>query len=167
MNNRPIALKAASDALLNVGVTEDGDNKGQWIEIYQAAVGIPPGSPWCAAFVRYRFEHAANSLGTTLPSTFPDSGWTPDYASWAKRNGFWIPVSEAKTGVVKPRIGDLALFWFAAKNRIAHIGIVVESSKEWGVVTIEGNTGPDHPDEVNRDGDGVYKKERSWSEFVS
>jgi len=164
-SNRPIALKAAADALLNVGVVEDGENRGRWVETYQAAVGIPPGSPWCAAFVRYRLERAAAALGTTVPASFPDSGWTPDYANWAKANGFWIPVSTAESGTVVPRVGDLALFWFAAKQRIGHIGIVVESGKNWGVVTVEGNTGPDDPDGVNREGDGVYRKIRTWSEL--
>ena len=164
-SNRPIAMTAAYQALLNVGVVEEGENRGKWVETYQAAVGIPPGSPWCAAFIRYRLEQSARSLGTTVPAGFPDSGWTPAYEAWAKQNGFWVPVSTAEVGTVKPRTGDLACFWFAAKARIAHIGIVVEPSKDWGVVTVEGNTGPDVGDQVNRDGDGVYKKHRCWHEL--
>lgn len=163
-SNRPIALKAAAEALDNIGVVEDGENRGKWVETYQAAVGIPPGSPWCAAFVRYRLERAAAALGTTVPKSFPDSGWTPDYANWAKANGFWVPVADAQNGVINPRIGDLACFYFAAKQRIAHIGIVVQR-KDWGVITVEGNTGSDDPGEVNRDGDGVYRKLRTWSEL--
>jgi hypothetical protein len=164
-NNRPIAMRAAADALANVGVVEEEDNRGKAVETYQAAVGIPPGSPWCAAFVRYRLEQSAKILGAKLPPGFPDSGWTPAYESWAKLHGFWVPITEAQNGVIKPRTGDLALFWFAAKSRIAHIGIVVEPSKDWGVVTVEGNTGPDTEDGVNRDGDGVYRKRRAWHEL--
>jgi hypothetical protein len=165
VSNRPIALNAAAQSLANIGVVEEGENRGRWVETYQAAVGIPPGSPWCAAFVRFRLERAAAGLGTQIPPGFPDSGWTPDYANWAKANGFWIPVATAEAGTVSPRIGDLACFYFAAKQRIAHIGIVVESAKPWGVVTVEGNTGPDSEDGVNREGDGVYKKTRTWSEL--
>jgi len=162
---RPIATNAAAQALTNVGVVEEGENRGRWVETYQAAVGIPPGSPWCAAFVRFRLERAAAMLGTQIPPGFPDSGWTPDYSNWAKSNGYWVPVATAEAGTILPRIGDLACFYFAAKQRIAHIGIVVEYAKLWGVVTVEGNTGPDIDAGVNRDGDGVYRKVRTWSEL--
>ena len=62
MSARPIATRAAADALANVGVTEEGENRGKFVEAYQRAVGIPPGSPWCAAFVRFRFEAAAKAM---------------------------------------------------------------------------------------------------------
>ena len=65
--NRPIALRAAADALANVGVTEEGENRGKWVETYLRTVGLPPGSPWCAAFVRFRFEQAAAALKLPLP----------------------------------------------------------------------------------------------------
>lgn len=159
----PIALRAAEDALKNIGVTEEGENRGKWVEVYQKAVGIPPGSPWCAAFVRYRLEAAAKALGLPIPEDFPDSGWCPYYKDWAKQNNRWLMAGtrEDRDCVQK---GDLACFYFPAKNRIAHIGIVIETHYT-GVYTVEGNTGPEHGAEVRRDGDGVYKKNRSWHEF--
>ncbi len=50
--SRPIALRAAKEALDNIGVQEVGDNRGKAIEVYQASTvpPVPPGSPWCAAF---------------------------------------------------------------------------------------------------------------------
>lgn len=152
---------AAAEALANVGVIEEGDNRGRWVGLYQASVGIPPGSPWCAAFVRFRFEAAAQRLGVDLPADFPDSGWVPSYVAWAKRHGLWLPVGVARENPSMVDVGDLACFWFTAKDRHAHIGIVVEDGKPWGTYTVEGNTGPDAG--VERDGDGVYRKRRRWA----
>ena len=157
-----IARRAALDALANVGVTEEGgNNSGKYVESYLASVGLDAGNPWCAAFVRFRFEKAAVALGKVLPKSFPDSGYCPDYSAWAKNRGFYLPVSSDESrDDVQP--GDLALFWFANKKRHAHIGIVTEVHP-WGVWTVEGNTSDDSG--VNRDGDGVYKKRRDWSEL--
>lgn len=155
-----IGRAAANGALANVGVTEEGDNRGQWVETYQRAVGIPPGSPWCAAFVRFRFEKAAEALDLELPAAFPDTGWVPSYEAWARRSGFWIPAKDAD----KIQKGDLACFWFPAKGRCAHIGIVTAPPNEDGIFqTVEGNTGPDRGTQVERDGDGVYLKRRRIS----
>lgn len=155
-----IGRAAANGALANVGVTEEGENRGQWVETYQRAVGIPPGSPWCAAFVRFRFEKAAEALDLELPAAFPDTGWVPSYEAWARRSGFWIPAKDAD----KIQKGDLACFWFDAKGRCAHIGIVIAPPNEDGVFqTVEGNTGPDRGTQVERDGDGVYLKRRRVS----
>jgi len=157
-----IGVEAARAAMVNVGVVEESDNRGKWVEMYQSAVGIPPGSPWCAAFVRFRFERAANELGLALPSDFPDSGWVPSYVAWARHNALWFPVGLAKENPSLIGPGDLACFWFPAKDRHAHIGIVVDKPTATGVVTVEGNTGPDRADAVQRDGDGVYRKRRAW-----
>lgn len=158
-----VALRAAKDALANVGVTEEGgENRGKWVEVYLRSVGLQPGDPWCAAFIHYRVRSAAKALGVTLSPAPPVSGYCPDWKAWAVKRGFWLPVDTDE----KILSGDLALFWFPAKNRVAHIGIVVERMEGGtGVWTVEGNTGPEHGQEVNREGDGVYQKERHWVEF--
>jgi hypothetical protein len=131
--------------------------------LYQKAVGIPPGSPWCAAFIRFRLEAADGKLAPNdLPADFPDSGWCPDYSAWGRKKGLLTPASIARESPSRVAVGDLALFWFAALGRHAHIGIVVEV-RPWGVYTVEGNTSPESG--VERDGDGVFRKERRWSEF--
>ncbi len=157
-----IAVRAASEALANVGVMETPENRGPAVEKYLASVGCRPGDPWCAAFVRFRFEDAAKDLFLALPTHFPDSGYTPDYKNWAKEQGVWIPVQDATLTPSLVQVGDLCLFYFALKQRIAHIGIVV-GHFDGGVLTTEGNTGPDGGVEVQRDGDGVFKKRRRWS----
>lgn len=153
----PIAVKAANDAVSNIGVREEGRNDGKYIRVYQKSVGLNPGDPWCAAFVYYRLQKAASVLGLPLPEHVPCSGWTPDWAKWGKNRGMWMDAKWRPGGVQK---GDLALFYMPHMGRIAHIGIVIGRWKD-GVVTVEGNTN----DAGGRDGDGVYRKERTWKEF--
>ena len=130
-----IALNAVREAERQVGIVESGgNNRGPEVEAFLTAVGHPPGAPWCAAFIRCCIERSALMLGLDLPADlpgtvaredFPDSAWTPDYAAWAKALGLWIPVIGAlKDGGDGPMRGDLACFYFPAKGRIAHIGIV-------------------------------------------
>ena len=124
--NRPIALRAAKEALDNIGVLEVGNNRGKAVETYQASCipAIPPGSPWCAAFVVYRLRNAAHDLALEIPADWPRSGYCPDHGNWGRRTKNWISQQDASKDFSKVRIGDLALFWFAPLNRLAHIGIV-------------------------------------------
>lgn len=164
----PIAKRAVQDALANVGVHEQGgNNQGQYVEVYQRSVGLKPGDPWCAAFASYRIRTAAVELQltTTVPKNFPASGYCPDYKEWAINNGVWIPCNVTLHMQDIVNLGDLCLFYFPAKQRVAHIGFVVDVN-DWGCHTVEGNTGPEAGEEVvNREGDGVYKKTRNWEEF--
>lgn len=170
---RPIALLAVDLALANAGVQEVGENRGKSVEAYQASCVPPlrPGDPWCAAVVRFRYKQAATQLGLTYDKTFPRTGWTPDYSAWAKKTGKWISkntLAVSSTDVLKKAVlpGDLVCFYMKSLGRIAHIGIVI-SVDLWGCVTMEGNTSPEPSDElsVERDGDGYYRKERTWAEL--
>jgi cell wall-associated NlpC family hydrolase len=60
---------------------------------------------------------------------------------------------------MEPCRGDLCFFYFAAKHRVAHVGIVVKPIGS-GFWSVEGNTGSDGAGAVNREGDGVYRKLR-------
>jgi hypothetical protein len=172
-DDRPIALRALELARANIGVVEVGNNAGAAVRAYQESCvpPLPAGSPWCAAVVRFRLKQAATALGLVYDKTFPRTGWTPDYSRWAKQNNKWVSVSSARIMsedgiklVLKP--GDLGLFYFSSLGRIGHIG-VIEEVNDWGVVMIEGNTSPEpsYADEVERDGDGYYRKVRHWAEF--
>ena len=165
---RPIALRAAKEAIDNIGVQEVGNNAGKAVEIYQASTvpPVPPGSPWCAAFVVYRLRNAGHDLALEIPADFPRSAYCPDFGTWARRTKNWLSVTDAKVDYTKVRIGDLCCFWFAPLGRLAHIGIVT-GVFPWGVYTVEGNTSPEAEDEdkVERDGDGVFRKVRAWHEL--
>jgi hypothetical protein len=160
-----IAIKAAEEALLNVGVTEKGeDNHGDHIAKYLKTVNLDEGYAWCAAFVKYRFIQAATKLKKKMPKSFMSlSGYTPDWAAWAKDNKRFITVQEAKENPELIKKGYLALFYSKTKGRIYHIGLVIYTI-DGGVLTVEGNTGPE-TDLVSANGDGVYKKHRKWINF--
>jgi hypothetical protein len=172
-HERPIAELALKLAVANEGVIEEGINRGDAVEAYQKSCvpPLPPGSPWCAAVIRYRLKQAATKLGLVYDKTFPRTGWTPDYSAWAKANDKWITVNVLKSvGIdtlqkaVFP--GDLVCFYMSHLGRIAHIGQVV-AVHPWGLETIEGNTSPEPSDEgsVERDGDGYFFKTRTWAEL--
>jgi hypothetical protein len=167
---RPIAQRAAVEAFQNVGVQETGDNAGPAVETYQKACipQLQPGAPWCAAFVVYRLRNAAHDLELSIPASWPRSGYCPDHGRWAKANGCFVPASEALLNPDRVRVGDLAIFYFRALKRFAHIGIVTKVF-DWGVHTVEGNTEPEVEDldRVQREGDGVYSKIRHWKEMGS
>lgn len=166
--NRPIALGALKGAQANVGTQEVGDNGGPAVTAYLESCVPPlgPGHAWCAAFVRFRMKKAATELGLTYDTTFPRSAYTPDWSRWGKQNNKWLslPIDDNERRLILP--GDLALFYFSQLGRIGHIGII-ESVQKSGLITIEGNTSPEPEDasEVERDGDGVYRKRRDWREL--
>lgn len=157
-----IALKAALRAEENVGVREVGRNGGTFVDAYLASIGLPgSGEPWCMAFVYYRlWDAAGRPADFSLPMAFPRTGSTSVAARWAKQNHLWIPAALAEAGAEHVQRGDLCFFWFSALRRIAHVGIVT-ACMEGGVETVEGNTSPGA--NVQREGDGVYRRRRTWS----
>ena len=162
MSKRDIANKMIEGARANLGVMEDGPNRGKWIEVYLASVGLGAGHPWCAAWCSYRYQKASKQVNESIKG-FPKSAWTPDYEKWAKANNKWLPASKSEEQIIfRPKIGDLCCFYFENKKRIAHIGIVDKVSGR-GVYVIAGNTSAADDDQyVERDGDGVFRKFYSY-----
>lgn len=152
---RNIAIRAAEDALRNVGVREDGgNNKGKWVAIYLASVGITEPAPWCMAFLYYRFSSAAKTLGGTLPGYIPCTGWSPSWRVAAIAANRW----RGSRSTFVPRIGDVALFHNG--ERIYHGEIIVSVPDENGNFdTVGGNTSDGSG--VNADGDGVFRRTRT------
>ena len=55
----------------------------------------------------------------------------------------------------------MALFYFDALGRIGHIGIIVDGTYD-RLITVEGNTSDPDSNGDEREGDGVYRKRRTW-----
>jgi hypothetical protein len=127
-----------------LGVHEStGRNDGPEVKKYLASTHLNEGFAWCAAFVNWNMRQCGAMRA--------GSAWAPDWFPKAKviyTNG----VTENRP---PPQPGDVFGIYFPAKQRIAHVGFILEW-KDSSVVTIEGNTNT----AGSREGDGVYKKIR-------
>jgi hypothetical protein len=136
------------DALrAHVGVREKGDNRGPEVEMFQKALdGKAAGEPWCAALVQYGLllvEKKTGMFSGVAASEHVRTVW----------NG------SALLRVTEPQPGDL-MVWGLKGSASGHIGVVESLLTPGTVMTIEGNTGPDRKGQVEREGDGVYRKRR-------
>ncbi len=157
-----ISVKAARDATAKevLSVREDGSNRGTFVEVYLRAVGLGPGNPWCMAFVVLRLIKAAHSLSKFIPNEMPRTGSTVVFSNWGKKKSFFIKRADLELGRATPMEGDIVFYFFPLKGRIAHTGIVVKGGKNFE--TVEGNTSGGIRDLVDREGQGVYRKERDF-----
>ncbi len=161
----PISKKAAIDACAEevLSVRENGNNSGTFVNRYLAAVGLGPGNPWCMAFVVLRLIKAAHSLSMIIPNEMPRTGSTVLFSDFGKKKSWWIKRADLELGRARIQEGDIVFYFFAAKGRIAHTGIVVDANSNNDFKTVEGNTSNGLRDVVDRDGQGVYMKQRSLS----
>ena len=153
----PSYLVAAATAF--VGLGEEGDNRGQMVELFLREVRQPPGHPWCAAFVHHvgywsHFDHKAGRSSWPLPPTA--SCWL--LGAFARQH---------KLIELEPQAGDVFLLYFPALKRFAHTGVVVNlertivraNDRVYICTTIEGNTN----DDGGRDGRMTLQKTRRFS----
>jgi hypothetical protein len=159
----PISKKAAIDACAKevLSVRESGSNSGTFVNRYLSAVGLGPGNPWCMAFVVLRLIKAAHSLALTIPNVMPRTGSTVVFSNWGKAKSWFIKRADLELGRARIQKGDIVFYFFASKGRIAHTGIVVDVTSNNDFKTVEGNTSSGLRDVVDRDGQGVYMKQRS------
>jgi len=163
--------KAASALILTAfaeadkKVREVGRNAGPDVERYQRAVGLPKGSPWCAAFVSWCYM-ASKGL-TKAPGWC--SGSAVSLYQTAGRSKTAVRVtpldadfqSKVKPGMVWSRAQDAEAATAARKGVWCqgHTGIVVQTHA-LGFDTVEGNTNA----AGSREGDGVYRKTHKWAD---
>lgn len=132
----PFHLCALSYAQDYIGLEEvGGDNQGPAVGTFLRAADLPPGAPWCAAFVNFCAEMAQVLKNEWSPlEQVKREGYVQDYYAWADRHSRLIPFDQ-----VGP--GDLFLIWFHSKGRYAHIGFVLAVHHDSGLyTTVEGNT---------------------------
>ena len=155
----PALLVAAANAF--VGVSEQGgDNRGQMVEHFLRSVHLPPGQPWCAAFVHHvgysaHYDHLERRSSWPLPAT----GSCEALARAARASGALRD---------EPHVGDIFLLYSQARRRFIHTGIVVGVQDEERVlerdvhvcVTVEGNTN----DDGSANGYATMRKVRTFRE---
>jgi hypothetical protein len=140
-----------------VGVTEvGGDNSGQIVEMFQKSVdGKAQREAWCLSFIFFCIQEVdklANSI--FLQSLHP---------TLLKPTKHCMTLFRAsKPQILKtPEVGSIMLWEYVRNGKPTdqgHAEVVLEVHQDH-VVTVGGNTSDGQ--QVNRDGDGVYKRVRS------
>jgi hypothetical protein len=155
----PALLVAAANAFVGFG-EEGGDNRGQVVEQFLRGVHLPPGAPWCAAFVHHvghfaLYDHEHRRSNWPLPAT----GSCEALARAARAAGVLRD---------EPHVGDVFLLYGKRHRRFFHTGIIVGVEREDEVqerdvhvcLTVEGNTN----DDGSANGHTTLRKERTFRE---
>jgi hypothetical protein len=138
----PALLVAAANAFVGFG-EEGGDNRGQVVEHLLRGVQLPPGAPWCAAFVHHvGFSAHLDSMTGHSSWPLPATGSCEALARVARAAGVLRD---------EPHVGDVFLLFGKTARRFIHTGVVVGVEDEDRVyesdvhvcVTVEGNTSDD------------------------
>lgn len=128
-----------------LGLEEEDGNRGQMIDHWNRLSGVPLGSPWCASFLMFCIEGAANQ--TSMPHKLSKSAHVLSVFNNSK---------ECWTGHPKP--GCLVV-WQLGDTLKGHIGLITEIVDKTTVRTIEGNTS--RKDSVDREGRVVQEQARN------
>ena len=112
-----------------------GSNRGKKVEAYQDSVDINPGDFWCAAFLYWCFQKAAENLGKKNPVLKTGHCMT----HWRDTPGKKIAAADA---VNKPSLIKRGqIFIINTGGSHGHTGLV-EKVDGGFIHTIEGNTNP-------------------------
>lgn len=129
-----------------IGVREEGNNKGKWVEIFQKAVdGKASQESWCMGFVQYILKEIEKETKESSGIFSSEHCMTV----WAK--------TPDDRKLKKPEVGCIVIWNFVGTSS-GHAGIVTRVAGD-RMDTIEGNTGDGKG--VVREGDGVYARNRS------
>ncbi|MCC6728276.1 MAG: CHAP domain-containing protein [Chthonomonadales bacterium] len=143
---KELVQRALETAKSQLGVREEGENRGPRVSEYLTTAGVSPGNPWCAAFVYWCVNKAAAAEG--VPNPFVRTAYCPTIAAWARDNE--VLHSTPQAGDVFLRYGTVA-----GEYRASHTGFV--TAVDGSVFsTIEGNTNIDG----SREGIGVFARKR-------
>jgi hypothetical protein len=152
LDTRVRAQLLTNEARRWIGITEmGGDNRGQVVELFQRTVGIPPGSPWCLAFVQYCIAQVDRTCLIVTEGVPKTSKMAPGAGCLA----VWGSTDPAYRSNI-PTVGSIVI-WKHTGSGEGHAGIVQGVLPDGtGFYTIEGNTSPGGG--VIRNGEGVYAK---------
>lgn len=131
-----------------VGVRElTGNNDGVEVEMFLKTVGLGKGYAWCAAFVKYCLLEAGIKKAEKI------NGMALSAVN--KTN----MVFEKSKKLKQPKQGDVATLYYTKLGRIGHTLFWHKEINSSIYESVEGNTN----DGGGRDGDGVYKRKRSYN----
>lgn len=143
-----IALLAHLDtAQAYTWVRELRPNRHPMIDTWNRFTGAPLGSPYCASFVSWCLAQAQvrwPRVRSAWSQAFRVAGSLPPYRNAAKP-------------------GTIVIWRRGSSGWQGHVGFLIRLQGDV-LETIEANTSPSEAGSirVQRDGDGVYRKRRSW-----
>jgi hypothetical protein len=151
----PLVKSTVIIARTQIGVREDpvGSNRGPEVDAYIRSVGLDPEDdsyPWCAAFIYWSFQEAADSVGRENPAI--QTAGVLDHWKKAGRKG----ITRLSPGQIEEDFSLLRsgmLFVISTGQGKGHMGIV-EGFRDGCLVTIEGNTNFSG----GREGVGVFRR---------
>jgi hypothetical protein len=133
-----------------LGIREaTGHNDGKSVEMYLQSVGLGRGYPWCAAFVRWCYDSA--HIVTTINGAAASAHRPQNLVLFQHKF------------LKEPQSGDAFTLWYPSLHRIGHTGFYHKRVNESVYQSVEGNTN----EAGSREGDGVYKKYRSFNATYS
>jgi hypothetical protein len=144
--------QALAIARTQVGITENpvGSNSGPEVNSYLKSVGLGKGFAWCAAFVYWCFNEAADKQGCENP-LIKTAGVLDHWRKAMDREIAVVRHVAAKNNPVLVKPGMIFIMDYGSGN--GHTGFV-EKIEEGRLVTIEGNTN----DGGSREGIGVFRR---------
>jgi|SRR5688572_7387247 len=152
-------MRVLSHAMGALGVREQprNSNRGPQVDEYLKRTGVPPGLPWCAAFVYWCFDEAAQESGLENPCV--KTAGCLDHWNRARQAGAHIV--HAKEAIQKPSlIVPGMIFIMSHGGGLGHTGLI-EKVEGALFYTIEGNTDASR----TREGGGVYRLVRKVAEI--
>ncbi len=139
-------------ALGEVGVEEvGGNNRGPRVKEYLASVGLPEGSPWCAAYVHWCYRQCGVVLEPARSYAMALKFHEKPHRIWERKGWTYEPGDFKRISMD----GDHFALWYERLGRIGHTGMIRGEDEKW-VLTVEGNTNA----EGSREGGGVYFRKR-------
>ena len=136
--------------LSQIGVREaTGRNDGPQICTYLRSVGLGEGYAYCSAFVHWSLDSAC------IPNTV--TAWSP--SAHNAKNIIWT----GKKFLKDPEPGDVGCLYYTSLRRIGHTFFYHRRINSSVYESVEANTNV----EGSREGDGVYKKKRSFNATYS
>lgn len=154
MSDRTLQQQALYYATTQLGACEDppGSNGGVEVENYLASVGLGTGYPWCAAFVYWCYQQAANELSVPNPLV-KTAGVLNHWNLCLQKGGARIETAKLKPENILP--GMIFVMDYGKSN--GHTGIVESVNvKARTIIAIEGNTN----EAGSREGIYVMRRER-------
>ena len=148
----PSNLKLQSIYTSFIGVREKtGTNDGPEVEMFLHSVGLGKGYAWCAAFVKYCMLEAGIKAAERMNGMAMS---TENKKNFVFKNGKFIK---------EPQPGDVGTLYYARLNRIGHTFFWDKKVNQSIFESVEGNTNM----AGSREGDGVYRKKRSYNATFS